>query len=60
MSKLPKMGTTIFSVMSQMASEFNAVNLSQGFPNFPVDPKLKEILIEKTKQDVHQYAPMAG
>jgi methionine aminotransferase len=60
MSKLPKVGTTIFSVMSQMATEFNAVNLSQGFPNFPVDPKLKEILIEKTKQDVHQYAPMAG
>lgn len=60
MSKLPNVGTTIFTVMSKMASEYNAVNLSQGFPNFPVDPRLIEILREKSNQDVHQYAPMAG
>ena len=60
MSKLPKVGTTIFTVMSQMANEYGAVNLSQGFPNFPVDPKLKNLLIEKAQEEVHQYAPMAG
>ncbi len=60
MSKLPKVGTTIFTVMSQMANEYGAVNLSQGFPNFPIDPKLKNLLIEKAQEEVHQYAPMAG
>ena len=37
MSKLPNVGTTIFTVMSKLAVEHNAINLSQGFPNFPVD-----------------------
>jgi methionine aminotransferase len=60
MSKLPKVGTTIFTVMTQMANEFGAVNLSQGFPNFPVDDQLKELLIQKANEEVHQYAPMAG
>lgn len=60
MSKLPSVGTTIFSVMSKMASEHKAVNLSQGFPNFPVDPLLLDIYARNVKLDVHQYAPMPG
>ena len=42
-SKLPNIGTSIFTVMSKMAAEYNAINLSQGFPNFPVDNRLLEI-----------------
>lgn len=60
MSKLPHVGTTIFTVMSKMANDYNAVNLSQGFPNFPVDRRIIEILKEKSEENVHQYAPMAG
>ncbi len=60
MSKLPNVGTTIFSVMSKMASEHNAVNLSQGFPNFPVDQQLLDIYARNVQLDVHQYAPMPG
>lgn len=60
MSKLPNVGTTIFSVMSKMATEHNAVNLSQGFPNFPVDQKLLDIYARNLSLDVHQYAPMPG
>jgi methionine aminotransferase len=60
MSKLPHVGTTIFTVMSQLANEHNAVNLSQGFPNFPVDQKLREILTANVNENVHQYMPMPG
>lgn len=60
MSKLPKVGTTIFSVMSKLATEHNAINLSQGFPNFPVDEKLTDITAKILKDPIHQYAPMAG
>ncbi len=60
MSKLPNVGATIFSTMSKLASEHNAINLSQGFPNFPVDEKLTTILEKSAKQSIHQYAPMAG
>jgi methionine transaminase len=60
MSKLPHIGTTIFSVMSQMANEYDAINLSQGFPNFPVDERLKNSLAKWAKAEVHQYLPMAG
>ncbi|MCH2224165.1 MAG: methionine aminotransferase [Crocinitomicaceae bacterium] len=60
MSKLPHVGTTIFTVMSQLANQHNAVNLSQGFPNFPVDSKLREILAENANENVHQYMPMPG
>lgn len=60
MSKLPNVGTTIFSVMSKLAAENNAINLSQGFPNFPVDPILTEILQKNTIGNFHQYAPMQG
>lgn len=59
-SKLPHVGTTIFTVMSRMATEYNAINLSQGFPNFPVDELLTDILKEKSKENIHQYNPMAG
>ncbi len=60
MSKLPNVGTTIFSVMSKLAVESNAINLSQGFPNFPIDPVLKEIIHDQVEQNVHQYMPMGG
>nr|WP_294859114.1 methionine aminotransferase [uncultured Fluviicola sp.] len=59
-TKLPKVGTTIFSTMSQMANEYHAINLSQGFPNFPIDPLIEELLAKNSKDNVHQYAPMAG
>ena len=42
-SKLPNVGTTIFSVMSKLAQESGAINLSQGFPDFPIDEKLSEL-----------------
>jgi methionine aminotransferase len=59
-SKLPHIGTTIFTVMSKMAADYNAINLSQGFPNFPIDPILEEIVQKKATENVHQYAPMSG
>jgi methionine transaminase len=59
-SKLPHIGTSIFSVMSKMANDFGAINLAQGFPNFDVDPRLTCIIKEQADQNIHQYAPMAG
>ncbi|MFM7667718.1 MAG: aminotransferase class I/II-fold pyridoxal phosphate-dependent enzyme, partial [Bacteroidota bacterium] len=59
-SKLPHVGTTIFTTMSKMAADYGAINLSQGFPNFPIDPILEEIVQSKAGENVHQYAPMAG
>lgn len=53
-------GTTIFTVMSALAQEYGAINLSQGFPDFPVDSRLQELLAEATRMDFNQYAPMAG
>lgn len=60
MSKLPHVGTTIFTVMSKLANDTGAINLSQGFPNFPVDKRLTDILAQKATEDVHQYMPMPG
>jgi len=60
MSKLPHIGTSIFTVMSKMATEYNAINLSQGFPNFPVDERLTVIVARLAKENVHQYLPMSG
>lgn len=60
MSKLPNVGTTIFTVMSQLATKHGAINLSQGFPNFPVDPVLTNILKEISSDSIHQYLPMGG
>jgi methionine transaminase len=60
MSKLPNVTTSIFSIMSQMANQYDAINLSQGFPNFPVDERLKNIVAKWSKEEIHQYLPMAG
>ncbi|RKS02180.1 methionine aminotransferase [Flavobacterium sp. 102] len=60
MSKLPHIGTSIFTVMSQMATEHQAINLSQGFPNFPIDERLIAILSKLAKENIHQYTPMSG
>ena len=60
MSKLPHIGTSIFTVMSQMANEHKAINLSQGFPNFTVDKRLTDIVARLSTENVHQYTPMSG
>ena len=59
-SKLPATGTTIFTVMSRLAQEYNAINLSQGFPDFDVDPDLIDLVNFYMKNRVNQYAPMQG
>ena len=59
-SKLPHVGTTIFSVMSQLAAEVNAINLSQGFPDYECSPKLIELVNKYMKKGNNQYAPMPG
>ena len=60
MSKFPNIKTSIFSIMSKMADDYGAINLSQGFPNFPVDPQLIDIVIKIVKKNIHQYLPSAG
>jgi methionine transaminase len=59
-SKLPKVGTTIFTVMSKLATENKAFNLSQGFPDFPIDKKLIEAVNNAMLEGHNQYAPMQG
>ncbi len=59
-SKLPEVGTTIFSTMSALANSHNAVNLSQGFPGFEVDKKLIDLVTQHLKEGNNQYAPMPG
>jgi methionine aminotransferase len=59
-SKLPKVETSIFTVMSQLANECDAINLSQGFPNFKIDEQLKNDVIEGLDKNQVQYAPMTG
>lgn len=59
-SKLPAVGTTIFTVMSALAAEHGAINLSQGFPDYPCDPALLEAVGAAAKNGFNQYAPMAG
>lgn len=59
-SKLPNLGTTIFTVMSALAAKHNAINLSQGFPDFESDPKLIDLVTQAMKSGYNQYAPMAG
>ncbi|MEO9533389.1 MAG: methionine aminotransferase [Crocinitomicaceae bacterium] len=59
-SKFPNSETTIFSVMSALANEHNAINLSQGFPNFEIDPALKNYVKEALDKEQVQYAPMPG
>ncbi len=60
MSKLPHVGTTIFTVMSKLAAECGAINLSQGFPDFPIDEKLSALVNAAMKAGHNQYAPMPG
>lgn len=59
-SKLPGVGTTIFSVMSKLATAHDAINLSQGFPDYPCDPKLVALVNQAMKDGFNQYAPMPG
>ena len=60
MSKLPYITTSIFSKMSLLANEHAAINLSQGFPDFPIDVQLKNIISQKIQEDTHQYCPATG
>jgi len=59
-TKLPKVGTSVFAVMSQLSNEHNAINLSQGFPDFPISEQLIDLVSNNMKQGHNQYAPMPG
>ena len=59
-TKLPAVGTTIFTVMSNLALEKNAVNLGQGFPDFECDPQLVSAVTQAMTQGLNQYPPMPG
>lgn len=59
-SKLPNVGTTIFTVMSQLAADCGAINLSQGFPSFDPDPELMRLIDHHVRAGANQYAPMPG
>jgi methionine transaminase len=60
MSKLPDVGTTIFTVMSRRATEQGAVNVGQGFPDYPIDPDLAACVTDAVRAGFNQYAPMEG
>ena len=59
-SKLPKLSESIFSTMSALANKHNAINLSQGFPNFKTSEKLQQLVTEAMQKGYNQYAPMRG
>ena len=59
-SKLPDVGTTIFTVMSKRAVDEGALNIGQGFPDYPIDPQLADLVTEALAQGRNQYAPMEG
>ncbi|SDB64222.1 methionine aminotransferase [Flavobacteriaceae bacterium MAR_2010_188] len=59
-SKLPNVGTTIFTVIGKLSRQYNAINLSQGFPNFESDPKLIQLVSDALNQGYNQYAPLEG
>ncbi len=59
-SKLPNVGTTIFTRMSALAAECGALNLSQGFPDFDAPEALREAMARHVMAGHNQYAPMAG
>ena len=59
-SRLPNVGTTIFTVMSALAAEVGAVNLGQGFPDFNCDPKLVDQVEQAMREGLNQYPPMTG
>lgn len=60
LSKLPHIGTTIFTVMSKLATDHHAINLSQGFPGFDCYPYLQDLVSEYMRKGFNQYAPMSG
>ena len=59
-SKLPDVGTTIFTVIGQLSAEHQALNLSQGAPNFACEPQLVEAVSQAMRAGHNQYAPMSG
>ena len=59
-SRLPRVGTTVFTVMSALAAEKNAVNLGQGFPDFDCDPALVDAVTQAMQKGLNQYPPMTG
>ena len=59
-SKLPNVGTSIFAVMTKLANEHKAINLSQGFPDFEVSEELISLVDKYMKKGYNQYAPMQG
>lgn len=59
-SRLPNVGTTIFTVMSALAAEKGAVNLGQGFPDFDCDPRIVDAVSAAMRNGHNQYPPMAG
>lgn len=59
-SKLPDVGTTIFTVMSGLAAQYNAVNLGQGYPDYSMSPELVSLVDQAMKKDWNQYVPMQG
>lgn len=59
-SKLPNVGTTIFTVMSALATEYKAVNLGQGFPDFPMNKELTDLVNKAMNDGFNQYSPMPG
>lgn len=59
-SKLPSVGTSIFAVMTGLANETGAINLSQGFPDFPISPEMIELVHKYMRDGYNQYAPMPG
>jgi methionine transaminase len=59
-SRLPNVGTTIFTVMSKLAADHGAINLSQGFPDFDCDPALVDAVVKHMRAGLNQYPPMQG
>ncbi|MFN5135707.1 MAG: aminotransferase class I/II-fold pyridoxal phosphate-dependent enzyme, partial [Chitinophagaceae bacterium] len=59
-SRLPKVGTNIFTIMSAMATEHKAINLGQGFPDYPMSEELIAKVNEAMRRGNNQYAPMPG
>lgn len=59
-SKLPDLPTSIFTIMSKLAAKHNAINISQGFPDFDTDPVLIKLVADAMRAGYNQYAPMAG
>ena len=59
-NKLPDVGTTVFTLMSRRAAEAGAINLGQGYPDYPIDARLAELVQQAMEEGHNQYAPMAG